>query len=356
MTTHPVPWTEQEILQLPGQAASLTVEFETSKSIRNLTNLRKRLSRHISAFANAEGGVIVLGIRTKGRKPPVATELEGVDPDQLSYEYLEAVVKSCVQPHLPEFTCRTVPLPAPHDGRVLYTISVPKGYTAYQADDYVYYTRTGYSSEAMPDHLVRLLMLRGSAPRATLEIGNCEILSKGQADEYRFDLIVKNTGERTLREVLLELTIAVNDDSLQLWAPTLFVDREEAILDELRSVETMLQIGEDITDYKRHEILHGPGISFHSGENLRCSLQRIMQVLYQVNDKVIFPRDRLIFPGGKWLIEGVPHDSDLRQYAPTLAWTLYVDNALPYSGTLDLAAPFQQQDELFDDFFADAEL
>ena len=345
-------WTEAHLRVLYGQPESLTLEFIAPQVVQKPTALVRTLSKDISAFANAEGGTIVIGMNATRSRPPVAVERDvGLDPAQLSLEQLQSLASACVSPPLPDLTCCAVPVADASEARMVYVISVPKGYAAHQANDYVYYTRNGFTTEALPHHLVRLLMLHGSAPHAQLEIGNCDILNKDQHDEYRFDLVVNNIGPTTLRDFLIELRIDINDPGVQMWAPTMFVDDEEAIRDELKSVESMLEIGDSLDEHERHDILHGPGIPFQSGDRLRCSFRRIMQLLYQAEGKQIFPQDRIIFPGGKWLIESIPCDTVLRAYAPLLHWTLYVDNAEPCSGTIDMADPFEAYQQTLSDFY-----
>ncbi len=342
-------WTEDDLKQFIGQPESFTLEFKESNLCALGTNFARMLSKEISAFANAEGGTIAIGIQENRGRPRIAVDLdEGVDPNEFSLEQLQHVVDFSVRPRLAGIRCHTVPLSG-KNGRVAYVISVPKGETAYQASNCVYYTRNGFRNEPMLDHLVRLLMFRGSTATARLEIGNCDILPKDQMDQYRFDVVVVNTGKQTIEDLLLSITISLNNDEVQLWAPTMFVDSEEAIRDELKSVESMLEIGETLDEYKKHEMLQGPGIPFQNGDELRCSFRRIMQLLYHVDSRKIFPQDRLIFPGGKWLIECVPHDVPLYEYQPKLHWTIYLDNAPPCSGEIDLGEQFQQHQELLRD-------
>ncbi len=349
MNTDFQTWTEEDVLQRIGQPESTTLEFKESKLLSSQNKLLKELSQDISAFANTEGGTIIIGIQEKRSRPRIALEIEGeIDPEQHPLIHLQQMLESSVQPQLQRLTCQSVSF---SDGKAVYVISVPKGHTAHQARDGVYYTRSGFRTRIMPDHLVRLLMLKGSIPRATLSIDNCDIVEKHEQHEYRFDLLVENSGEVSIRDFLLAVSISVNDDMLQLWAPTMFVDNEEAIRNELKSVESMLEIGEDIDEYKKHEILHGPGIPFQSGEVLRCSYRRIMRLLYQIEGRTLFPQDKLIFPGGKWLIEGIPQDVALSDYQPRLTWTIYLDNAPPCTGELNLAAHFQQQQDLIEAFF-----
>ena len=352
MTKYPWEWAEEDLKQLIGQPESLTLEFKESKLFKAGNNFLKTLSKDISAFANAEGGTIVIGMQKKRGRPKIALNIdEGVAPKTMACEQLQHVIEESIQPKVHGIHCHAIPLSEEPDDRVAYIVSVPKGHTAYQATDHIYYTRNGFTTVPMSDHLVRALMLRGSIARATLEIGNCDILTKDQFDEYRFDLIVTNSGEKTIQDFLLSITISVNDETLQLWAPTMFVDNEDAIRDELKSVESMLEIGEDFDDYKKHEILQGPGIPFQSGETLRCSFRRIMQLLYHVESKPIFPKDQVTFPGGKWLIEAVPHHLPIQHYEPVLRWMLYLDNSPPCSGEINLSESFRQHQELLDAFF-----
>jgi hypothetical protein len=343
MFKHPWEWIKADLCRLQGQPESLTLEYKESKILTHFEDGIKQLSRTISAFANAEGGTIVVGMReTRGRGHLAIEPDLGVDPEIVRAEEFQYLLENSIQPQLPGIRCHVVPLADTPEQplRVAYVVIVPKGTSAYQANDYVYYTRNGGNTEPMADHLVRLLMLRGTNARAQLQIGRCEILSKENFYEYRYDLIIENIGETSIDDFLLSLTIQSNNDGLQMWAPTMFVDNEEAIRDELISVESMLDIGEDVTVHERHELLHGIGIPFQNGDTLRCSFQRIMQILYQVETRSIFPKDQVVFPGGKWLITSVPNNVPLKTYEPSIAWTIYLDNAPPCSGMIDLAQAF----------------
>lgn len=342
MDTQRSDWTEADLQHLIGQPKSFTLEFKPSKICSLGTVFSRNLSKDLSAFANAEGGTIVLGIQDNRGRPKTALNLdEGLDPTKFSLEQLQHTIDCGLRPHLPGILCHTVPLSGENAGRVAYVITVPKGETAYQASDNIYYSRNGFRNEPIHDRLIRLLMFRDQTATVALEVGNCEILPHDDQDEYRFDLVIVNTSSRSIEDFLISLKLVIQNDELQLWAPTMFVDNEEDIRNELKSVESMLEIGEDIEEYKRYEILQGPGIPFQSGDELRCSFRRIMQLLYQVDGTKIFPQDRLIFPGGKWLIKGMPHGVPLAAFQPRLHWTIYLDNAAPCTGEIEIGPQFQ---------------
>ena len=341
MKTHPSEWTEEDLRQLIGQPESLTLEFIASVLCLPGQGFTRMLGKEISAFANSEGGVIVLGIKENRGRPRVALDLDdGIDPAQFSLDQVQHSADFSVRPMLGGIHCHAVPLSGSRAGRVAYVIVVPRGNTAYQSGNYVYYIRNSWRNEPAPNHLVQLLMSRATAATAALELGNCEILTKDNHHQYRFDLVIVNTGKQSIEDFLLSVKITLGSDEPQLWAPTMFVDSEDAIQDELKSVESMLEIGENPDEYRRHEMLQGPGIPFQSGDELRCSFRRIMQLLYQVDNRKIFPQDRVIFPGGKWLVEFVPQHVHLREYQPQIHWTIYLDNAPPCSGVIDMGAAF----------------
>ena len=242
MKKPPSEWTEDDLLQLIGQPESFTLEFKESHLCKLGTSFARNLAKEVSAFANAEGGTIVIGIKENRGRPRIALDLDdGVDSNDFSLEQLQHVVDLSIRPKLAGVHCHAISLSGKREGRVAYVVMVPRGGTAYQASNYIYYTRSGYRNEPMQDHLVRLLMFRGDTSTARLEIGNCDVLAKDQFDEYRFDLVVENTGKQTVEDFLIAVKMTIENEELQLWAPTMFVDSEEAIRDELKSVESMLE-------------------------------------------------------------------------------------------------------------------
>src|SRR5215469_244228 len=171
--------TEQELLGLKDQPESSRLEFKRSSLLKKTKNeVVDDLSREVSAFANSEGGDIVVGIAEQRRgKRHVAADIdEGVDPGEVSPEWLQQVIESNVSPYLPGPRVRSIPLSG-REGRVAYVISVPQGSTAYQASDKRYYDRSEFGVRALPDHEIRLRMMRGHVPQARVEVVECELLT-----------------------------------------------------------------------------------------------------------------------------------------------------------------------------------
>lgn len=163
--------TEEDLTKLQGQSESFRLEFKSSLLLeKSRDEIRDNLSREVSAFANSEGGEIVLGIREKKEgKTRVAEDIdEGVDPKKVAPEWLQQIVGSNVSPHLPGIKLHKIALSGAKQGRVAYVISVPRGSTAYQASDKRYYGRSEYEAQALPDHEIRLRMMRGRIAQARL--------------------------------------------------------------------------------------------------------------------------------------------------------------------------------------------
>src|SRR4051794_20746390 len=57
-------WTEQDLLDLRGASESSRLEFKESRLLNDSKEkIAQTLSKEASAFANSEGGVIVVGMR-----------------------------------------------------------------------------------------------------------------------------------------------------------------------------------------------------------------------------------------------------------------------------------------------------
>src|SRR5580704_4995005 len=182
--------TEADLSRLVGQAESARMEFKDSRLLLK-ENVAEELSREISAFANSEGGTLVVGIteRREGKMRVADGIDEGSDPKVKTRDWLQQLVHGNVSPYLPGLSVRTIPLSGTEAGRVAYAITVPKGSTAYQAKDRKYYGRSESEIQALPDHEVRLRMMMGRTARARVDIQNCSGLTPEEAYNIKREFV-----------------------------------------------------------------------------------------------------------------------------------------------------------------------
>ena len=88
---------------------------------------------------------------------------------QLFRERLLDLIQGNLSPLLPGIGLQWVKLSAPPD-RAVVIIQIPQGSTAYQAKDLLYYGRSEFKIEALPDHEIRLRMSRGKVARAAVRL------------------------------------------------------------------------------------------------------------------------------------------------------------------------------------------
>ncbi len=177
-------WTKQDLESLYGQPESGRLEYKQSATLQDAKGgadkVKAELTKQVSAFANSEGGLLIIGMReAREGKTRVAEGLdEGVDPQAIGREWLQNLVEGGVSPYLPGIRFFAVPLTETPGGHVAFVIDVPKGSTAYQASDKLYYGRSEYESKALPDHEIRLRMSRGRTAQAQLVVQELQLTNR----------------------------------------------------------------------------------------------------------------------------------------------------------------------------------
>lgn len=336
---NPWEWTEDDLQKLIGQYESMRLEFKASALFsESPEKVKDKLSRLVSAFANSEGGTIIIGIKEeKGKgKADIASSIDnGVDLKEYPQSWLQGIITANISPFLPGIRVRPIPLSG-NDGRVAYVIYIPNGSTAYQASDKIYYSRSEYQVNPMPDHEIRLRMMKGQRPQATVEIVERELLTadeeyekrqielkssrnrrriigseksvnlrspKRDFDELSFQLKVINTGEVTLKDFLL---VVMAETVFELLPPCGF--KEDVGEAQFRFADTETRQKNDTCEYI-------------------------------LPDKKVFPNQGIIFPQGKWSLK-IPSKGTTQKLIPPnkciLRWIIYLDNAPPSKGELFL--------------------
>lgn len=159
-------------------------------------------------MANASGGRVVYGIR-EGRNEAgilVPAGYAPVQDNRFSREWLTNVLTSSSSPPLRAFDIDEVVVPADHGGGRLLIVSIEQATTAHQClGDHRYYSRYGVKTDSMPDHQIRDVMGRRTAPVIEVKYGRRFLARTENQHQYEFVFSVANTGLVSLQDWTLEI-------------------------------------------------------------------------------------------------------------------------------------------------------
>ena len=140
---------------------SLHLEYKASDAVNKKDDKKKiEMACDVSAFANADGGQLVYGMKEVAHEP--AGLDGGVDPKEYPEIWFEAVMQQHVTPKLVGTVYKHVPL---SNGRVAVVMSVPKAQgDPHQVSDGRYYRRHSYNRLPMEHHEIKDAFTRQSSP------------------------------------------------------------------------------------------------------------------------------------------------------------------------------------------------
>jgi hypothetical protein len=172
----PIPPWEWEQLDLQTLVDNripedLHTEYKTSSLLAKTPQSRKdncirQLTKEVSSFNNADGGVIVIGVEEteeENRNYPQCLD-GGTDESEFGKTWLVQIINSNISPSIPDMRVKPVKINNESEGRVAYVIWVPKGTRAVQAKDFLYYQRIEDQSVPMKDFQIQDVNNRSTGP------------------------------------------------------------------------------------------------------------------------------------------------------------------------------------------------
>jgi len=145
------------------------LEYKAAGALGTQNDKTEEITKDVSSFANAAGGIIIYGIREfkEDAKKHLPEKIDPIDRREFSKEWLEHIIGT-IQPR-PKFTVQPVQLSsAIHDA--VYVVEIPQSDTAHQARDGRYYQRQNFERIILRDFQIRDVMRRKTTPTVKTEI------------------------------------------------------------------------------------------------------------------------------------------------------------------------------------------
>jgi len=160
-----------------GAEESLYLEFKGAKALDRSEAVRAEISKDISAFANADGGVLIYGIAEENH---MAAGIDAIDGSVYTKEWLEDVIGSNV--HRPISGLQIFPIRLNQEKLdSIYIVRVPASPEApHMSKDNRYYVRRNFKAERLQEYEVRALYERRTT--AILELGGWSIAISDNKD------------------------------------------------------------------------------------------------------------------------------------------------------------------------------
>lgn len=166
----PWQWQEGDIEALlrEQRTEDLQLEYKRSDALAKTDGKKTEISKDVSAMANSAGGTIIYGIDQQG--PNGALQLDsGIDPQNISKEWLEQVIDSGIQRRIDGLSIR--PVKMSKTGTLVYVVWIPQSNRApHMAADHRYYKRLITTTAMMEKYEVRDVGRRLESPDLDLAL------------------------------------------------------------------------------------------------------------------------------------------------------------------------------------------
>ena len=198
----PWEWEKIDIEQMISaqKQEDINLDYKASDSLDKADGKKKEISKDVSAFANSDGGVIIYGVSENPSQKYLPEKIDaGLNPTDISKEWLEQVINSGVKPKIQGLRIKQIMI---GPGKVIYVVSIPKSITVHQAADNRYYKRYNFQSVAMEHYEIMDVLNR--TERTDLE-PDFFFVSAGLV--FHFVVLLTNCGKKVIHNFSLELSI-----------------------------------------------------------------------------------------------------------------------------------------------------
>ena len=147
---------------------STELEYKSSFAMEN-PKWKEELAKDVSAMVNANGGIIIYGIREKegSNGHSVPSEILPISYKDMSKDKLSQLISSNIRPIIEDVEITVVPF---DDNSGCFIVEIPQSSTAHQNKlTHLYYIRRNATIEVMEDYEIRDIMNRSKHPLVCVE-------------------------------------------------------------------------------------------------------------------------------------------------------------------------------------------
>ena len=154
---------------------SIHLDFKAAAALGKTDGKKKELSKDVSAFANSDGGIIIYGMNEKEHK---AESFSFIDGDVYTKEWIEQVVNSTIQRHIPDLKIFPVRIDSSFKKSV-YVVKIPKSVdTPHISKDGRFYRRFNFESKQMYEYEIRELYNRRAKSKLVIREYSHSVLER----------------------------------------------------------------------------------------------------------------------------------------------------------------------------------
>jgi len=291
------------------------LEYKSAAALQRDDKKITEATKDVTAFANSNGGVLIYGISEDRANRHLPGRIDPVDRMSITKEWFEQILNARIRPRIHGIKIHVVTI---EDDKVVYILEIPKGETAHQANDKIYYRRHNFSVESMFDSEIRDVMSRQRKPQIKIHF---DLTKKPNI------LIAPNGGQMLHQQwpILFSLNVHIeNIGKIYATYINIVLTLPERIIDMMcdEGEKTIIKIPLD--NKVRDEI--------ESPEDNRPTFSiGNMDKPKQYGP----PRNEPLLPGMKTTLRSFPIYIENIEDGDVLSWTLHADNAEPKTGVLE---------------------
>ena len=190
-----IPKTIKDIKKLVKDEVpeSLHLEYKASKAL--IKKKKDEICKDVSSFANADGGILIYGVKEKGNIPYEIDQ--GTSNKEIDREWIDQILSYNISPPIDGLEIVQIKNDECHSS---YVLSIPKSYRGpHQAPDKRYYKRFNFRSAPMDHYEIEDIKNRKLTVPPLIDI-------KFETENVLFKLVIENIGTEVAQNVIFEFS------------------------------------------------------------------------------------------------------------------------------------------------------